>query len=383
VELIAFKSAIDERVFQEDIRRNMVEAADRYNDRLPDYERLSTATTDPNAKPDAVANVVPPVLLVPSTADASAADSGSSGQTPSVSLPKPNIRGQEEQLKIDKTMAEADKHRIDEQIKQKQNKDLPALDSQRATAEANLAKAQHNLQAMINRGLSEEDLGPYSDNVGKAQKVWGGIRGQIRTLKEEINRLQAQSVQLERFIAGTDQHIVILSDKAKTFEDFQKDYRTFMSVLKKARKAEDIPPAGEFSFVQREYLDVEKLSIIFDLMNGHPPRWPEFAADSRILTNDVDIKAMKELEARNAAENGHMRWINWIKYLSFMLIALLIPAVALVYKITATEDLASYFSNSYQAARLHPEALEHEVTRETMNRKQAVVTRPAYGAGDD
>jgi hypothetical protein len=382
VELIAFKGAIDARIFQEDIRRNMVEAADRYAERHhQDYERLSTANTDPNAKPDALASSAPAPL--PASAEAPpAADSGSSGQPLPGSLPASTIRDQVVQFAIDEGVARNKKTEIDEQIKKKL-RDQPALETQKTRAQTTLHDAQNTLRTMSERGLTPEQLQPYNESVQTAQRALGNVQGQIKALQHEIAALQAQSSQLGDKIVGTHVHSGILEEKAKTFEDFQKNYRAFMSELKKARKSEDIPAVGEFSFVQREYLDVEKLGIIFDLMTGHPPRWPEFAADSRILTNDVDIKGMKELEARNAAENGHLKWINWVKYLSFMLIALLIPGVALIYKTTATEDLVAYFSNGYQAARMHPEALEHEVTRETMDRKHRVMARPAYGAGDD
>ncbi|HXA84446.1 MAG TPA: hypothetical protein VNZ47_05185 [Candidatus Dormibacteraeota bacterium] len=374
VELVAFKSSIDERIFQEDIRRNMVEAADRLADRrTQDYERLSNITVDSNASKTPNADVDP---------SSSFSDSDSAQQVPSTSAGKQTIRDQVDQIQINQKIAEERKKRIEQQVREKHAAKSP-LEAQRSTAEKNLAAARETERTAMARGATPDELKSPSEDVRRAQTELSRVKSKIDALTSEISRLQTKSSFLADQSVGLSKQAEIIGTKAQDFETFQKDYRTFVAELKKARAAKDIPPVGEFSFVQREYGDVEKLGIIIDLMTGRPPHWPEFAVDTRVLMNNDNIQTMKELDARNAQENHHLLWITRVKYLSFLLIAILIPGVALIYKITATGDLTSYFSSSYQAARLLPEALEHEVTRETMRRKRAVVGRPIHDFDDD
>lgn len=82
----------------------------------------------------------------------------------------------------------------------------------------------------------------------------------------------------------------------------------------------------------------------------------------------VDVS--KTILEQDREEAHRMHWVAVFKTFSFILMAVMIPMVALIYKMTSGKDLRAYFSARHQAMRGHPQALEAETARQMIDREE-------------
>lgn len=109
------------------------------------------------------------------------------------------------------------------------------------------------------------------------------------------------------------------------------------------------PRPGRWKYSVPQYDIFERLQVISDLTNGEPPRWP--ASDPVRAKFAFDDPPPGSVEAlAKAASLRHMYW-------AVMVIAWVVPVMALLFKLICSTEMKLYFSGRHQAALGDPDAL--------------------------
>jgi len=159
-----------------------------------------------------------------------------------------------------------------------------------------------------------------------------------------------------------------------------REHSDLLRQLQNVRYPEDADkiamPAG-LVFVGSGANSDERLYMIKDMTLGHAPVAPVVLFDGQSLSDPKTVIKVPEIQAiqrtfrdvteamdaQAREEAARMQPVAIVKSLGLFLIALMIPSVALIYKVTSGRDLRSYFSRRHQAMRGCPEALEEETIR--------------------
>jgi len=295
-------------------------------------------------------------------------------------------------LPVDQEQASEKALEADREAKAVNDAQLSAARSARDAAEKSLTRLhtqvttkQREYDAAVSGGNTETVKEARSD-LKKAEDALAGANGRIKRLTEQVNQKETASAQLGAKVDGAEKDV---GQKRQDVKEGMTDLRTqsknlreWVRTLSLSRPDQhDIPsPYKDIQpFAERPYSFAEQRRVLDDLRYARPvERHNLTLVHSDVLQDELKLEDPKtEDEHTNGDREAFAAVANQL-YWALFVVAIFIPAMGLLFKLIIHHRLADYYSEEYQAASGHPEAMHAIQTDEFLERR-----RKESGRDDD
>jgi len=365
VKLFAFHSSIEQRMLQEDIRRNLVSAATTATLNLRElqkrFDTLANLDAEPNSRD-------PRAVILRSQRDIGAAQVKIKQQSSLIGDTSTSIKST--------------------------NRDLQEARRQREAANSDLQRLSGRPETDVELRNANKRYTQENQEVLRLEKELRRMNATIDGAKKEIQRLDTTKSHNEFILQEATGNNPSTAPVLPTYQEFDAqldNFRNYAAILLRAKVPADIPP--QVPFVRKNYTDVEQLVIVQDFIEGRPP-FEEKLANGLPGTNTAGTEAAPgenarlfdqeaagvvqtfdqssaQLHIQGVEDARRMQIIAIGKYWMILGIAIVIPMVALIYKVTAGKELKNYYSVRFQAGSFNPEALLQITTEEFLKEDAA------------
>ena len=240
-------------------------------------------------------------------------------------------------------------------------------------AESEAAKKQNQRARRWWRSQTEEEESRRKSALRSLLRRHNALEAKIANLKQQEQNVRDQIDTTNTKLTGvlaraekkTDQRSQQLRDDVDKAELLARRHKRWIAQLKtvdpKAPEVvenlsqEEIDRYGwaPFVFAPAPYDFFERLRVIEDLRAGKAPQWPVLPEDRiKEIADELDLED-PTLEQR--AGRGHFFERS---YWAVFFVALVIPMLAVAFKLAMPMDLKNYYSLEYQAERGNPAAVE-------------------------
>ena len=176
-------------------------------------------------------------------------------------------------------------------------------------------------------------------------------------LASATDRLSAATTVHDRLVDGALEKV---EEKTVVHKTAGADRKEWLNAIQRARYDTIPRPRGQavpatFSWKEADFLD--RLKILSDLTAGRPPRWPPSDHDQRAKAIDL-FGLPNHSTGDRSQEKTDEAWMLWQAYLISFVVALIIPLLALGFKVVLIgPELEAYYSCWSQARAGNPDAL--------------------------
>lgn len=239
---------------------------------------------------------------------------------------------------------------------------LPRLQEDERTKQRTYQAAQQQGQ-----DLAQQELKKATAAVARANGKIGKLTGEIEQLQTEDASLGAERSGRENTVNESKED---LKSYTKDLEGQEKALRAWVRKLSLSRPGKDVnpPPDGVEPFVERPYSFAEQRRVLDDLRFARPIERHNFASVQPLLET-LGLKDPGKADEDTAADRKALAQVMNQFYYALLVAALFIPAMGLIFKLTIHARLGDYYSEEYQAASGHPEAIQAVQTDDFLNRR--------------
>jgi hypothetical protein len=243
---------------------------------------------------------------------------------------------------------------------------LTEAEQQRAT----LKKIWDNARSGLGIAQRQHDAAPTADSeaqLREAQQKATAAEGRFdaatnhrRTISAKMNEQKKKAdLTREQERRATEEYqqernTVVTGAAAEQAQNDVQALQAWVTELRALQPGETYHALGSTSQLRfRDYTFLEKLRVIDDIRVAQPPRWPPVSAEMRrVLEKEYGLfdhtdPAVRQADARNATRT----------YWAIFAVAMIVPFMSLLFKLTMPEDLALYYSRNWQARCGHPWAM--------------------------
>ncbi len=238
---------------------------------------------------------------------------------------------------------------------------------------ARLSREEKKYQQFVEQGADHQDIDAAAQavNLWTRRAKWRNderIKAyqQVTRAENALTNAQANLTAADSAVAGEatrfDKRLDVIekreekrADEAKT--DLAK-LTAFIERIRDAQPGTHFPPLADeprskMSFVPDEYDMYEQLRVLSDLLNASPPAWPVTSTSSPVrsrLINDFQFPPPLLAEADPGVQIREKERAKGLTAIYYAIIgfAMLVPMLSLINKLFASRDLSLYFASRDQ-----------------------------------
>ena len=212
---------------------------------------------------------------------------------------------------------------------------------------------------------------PLTDLI-VAEKGYAAADGKLKKSKDRIEKLTEGITDKSKALVGQEAVFIdwtaILEKEQKRLdtrlndlESRKQKLRRWVSRVLNSSASDKQFSDGDYTFFDRPYSFAEQGRVLDDLYIGRPiQRHNLMSIDRKLLSAELQIGDWEKDDVSNKGDRANQAAVIRNLYWAMFVVALFIPCMGLLFKLTIHPQLSSYYSASYQASIGHPEALQYQ-----------------------